>query len=295
MADPAKGVGQEPPEMSDALRDRIAQAADGDARRALGALEIAVNLARSAKTAVDEAIVDEALQRRALRYDKGGDEHYDVISAFIKSMRGSDPDAAVYWMTRMLEAGEDPLFVLRRMVIFASEDVGNADPRALLVAMDATEAFRFVGMPEGVLPMTQAAIYLATAPKSNTVLKTYGAAREAVMQGGTLPVPTKLRNAPTKLMKEMGFGQGYQYPHDFEGGHVEETYLPERARGQRVLRADTVGVRARHRRAIGLLAQEERRRQEVTRRAGARYWTVSQACLCWRRSTRNSSGIIVRM
>jgi putative ATPase len=227
MADPKRGVGQDPPELSDALRDRIAHAADGDARRALGALEIAVNLARSAKGPVDEAIVDEALQRRALRYDKGGDEHYDVISAFIKSMRGSDPDAAVYWMTRMLEAGEDPLFVLRRMVIFASEDVGNADPRALLVAMSATESFRFVGMPEGVLPMTQAAIYLATAPKSNTVLRTYGAAREAVTRSGTLPVPPKLRNAPTKLMKDLGFGKGYQYPHDFEGGHVEETYLPD--------------------------------------------------------------------
>src|SRR5262249_15582360 len=148
-------------------------------------------------------------------------------SAFIKAMRGSDPDAAVYWMARMLEAGEDPRFVLRRMVIFASEDVGNADPRALAVAMDAVDAFRFVGMPEGVLPMTQAVLYLATAPKSNTALKTYAAAIEAVKQHGTLPVPHHIRNAPTTLMKELGFGQGYQYPHDFEGHHVAQTYLPD--------------------------------------------------------------------
>jgi putative ATPase len=231
LADPDRGVGKDPPEVPDAMRDRIATAADGDARRALGVLEIAVNVARAARRPVDDAVLDEALQRRSLRYDKGGDEHYDVISAFIKSMRGSDPDAAVYWMARMLEAGEDPLFVLRRMVIFASEDVGNADPRALLVAMDAVEAFRFVGMPEGVLPMTQAAVYLATAPKSNRVLATYAAAREAVNETGSLPVPARLRNAPTKLMKDLGFGKGYQYPHDFAsspwGGHVAEDYLPD--------------------------------------------------------------------
>jgi putative ATPase len=148
-------------------------------------------------------------------------------------MRGSDPDAAVYWMTRMLEAGEDPLFVMRRMVIFASEDVGNADPQALQVAIAALEAFRFMGMPEGVLPMTQAVLYLATAPKSNTALTTYAAARKAVATRGALPVPMHIRNAPTKLMKDMGFGRGYQYPHDFEGHYVPEEYLPVALRGSR--------------------------------------------------------------
>ncbi len=232
LTDAERGLGAEPPEISPDMRDRIARAADGDARRTLGLLEIAAGIARgpAGAGAVTEKILDEALQRRSLRYDKGGDEHYDVVSAFIKSMRGSDPDAAVYWMARMLEAGEDPLFILRRMVIFASEDVGNADPRALLVAMEATNAFRFVGLPEGVLPMTQAAVYLATAPKSNRVLTTYGSAKEAVNQTGSLPVPNHIRNAPTKLMKDMGFGKGYQYPHDFEEGHVAEDYLPDALR-----------------------------------------------------------------
>ena len=182
---------------------------------------------------VDLAAVEEALQRKTLLYDKAGDEHYNVISAFIKSMRGSDPDAAVYWMTRMLEAGEDPIFVVRRMVIFASEDIGNADPQALQVAVAALQAVRLVGLPEGTLPMTQAATYLATAPKSNTVLTTYAAARKAVTERGALPVPLHIRNAPTPLMKQMGYGAGYKYPHDFEGHYVAERYLPDAIAGER--------------------------------------------------------------
>ena len=162
-----------------------------------------------------------------------GDEHYDVVSAFIKSMRGTDPDAAVYWMARMLEAGEDPVFVLRRMVIFAAEDVGNADPRALSVAVSALDAFRLVGLPEGVLPMTQAVLYLAAAPKSNTALTTYAAAKADVDAHGALPVPSDLRNAPTPLARSLGFGAGYQYPHDFEGHYVAQQYLPDRLQGQR--------------------------------------------------------------
>ena len=148
-------------------------------------------------------------------------------------MRGSDPDAAVYWMTRMLEAGEDPIFVVRRMVIFASEDIGNADPQALVVAVAALDAVRLVGLPEGTLPMTQAATYLATAPKSNTVLTTYAAARKAVAERGALPVPLHIRNAPTPLMKQMGYGSGYKYPHDFEGHYVAEDYLPTELKGSR--------------------------------------------------------------
>jgi putative ATPase len=182
---------------------------------------------------VDQHVVEEALQRKTLLYDRAGDEHYNVVSAFIKSMRGSDPDAAVYWMARMLEAGEDPLFILRRMVIFAAEDIGNADPQALQVAVAALEAFRFVGMPEGVLPMTEAAIYLATAVKSNTSLTTFARARKDVTELGALGVPLHIRNAPTRLMKEMGYGSGYKYPHNFEGNYVPEQYLPDELRGRR--------------------------------------------------------------
>jgi putative ATPase len=208
----------------------IVQASGGDARRALTALEAA---AAHGGTRVDKAIAEEALQHKALLYDKAGEEHYNVVSAFIKSMRGSDVDAALYWMTRMLEAGEDPVFIFRRMVIFASEDIGNADPRALGVAVDALRAFELMGLPEGTLPLTQAVTYLALAPKSNAVLTAYAAARAAVTEGGAQPVPAHLRNAPTKLMKSLGYGAGYKYPHNFEGNYVPEDYLPEAIRGRR--------------------------------------------------------------
>lgn len=217
----------------------IAEAAGGDARRALTALEVAAAFGGSR---VDKKAAEEALQQKMLLYDKGGEEHYNVVSAFIKSMRGSDVDAALYWMTRMLEAGEDPVFVFRRMVIFASEDIGNADPRALAVAVDALQAFQFVGMPEGVLPLTQAVTYLALAPKSNTVLTSYGEARAAVTQEGALPVPMHLRNAPTKLMKNLGYGGGYKYPHNFEGNYVPEDYLPETLKARRFYKPGTNGL-----------------------------------------------------
>ena len=207
----------------------LAHSAGGDARKALTALEVAAQqTGRVTKSAAEEAV-----QQRTLLYDKSGEEHYNVISAFIKSMRGSDPDAALYWMVRMLEAGEDPLFILRRMVIFASEDIGNADPRALGVAVDALNAFELVGLPEGTLPMTQAVTYLAMAPKSNTVLASYTSARAAVTENGPLPVPMHLRQAPTPLMKSLGYGAGYQYPHNFEGSYVPEDYLPDALRGSR--------------------------------------------------------------
>ncbi len=209
MADP-RGLGGKV-EVDEGALAFIAQSAAGDARRALTALEVAAAHTKGAR--VDRAAAEEALQQKTLLYDRGGEEHYNVISAFIKSMRASDPDAAVYWMARMLEAGEDPRFVIRRMVIFASEDIGNAEPRALQVAIAALNAFELMGLPEGTLPLTQAVTFLAMAPKSNTALKTYAAARDAVMKHGALPVPLHLRNAPTKLMKSLGYGQGYQYPH----------------------------------------------------------------------------------
>jgi putative ATPase len=236
LADPERGLGKEPLDVAPEVRDLLAREARGDARRALATLEAAAAVPRpdpDGRRQIDRQAVQEALARKALLYDKAGDEHYGVVSAFIKSLRGTDPDAALYWMARMLEAGEDPLFVLRRLVIFAAEDVGNADPQALVVAMAALEAFRLVGMPEGVLPMSQAALYLASAPKSNTALTAYTAARADVEAHGALPVPPHLRNAPTPLTKALGFGAGYQYPHNFEGHYVVENYLPESLRGRR--------------------------------------------------------------
>ena len=177
--------------------------------------------------------MQEALQRKALYYDKAGDEHYNVISAFIKSLRGSDPDAALYWMMRMLEAGEEPLFIARRMVIFAAEDIGNADPRALQVAVAAKEAFHFIGLPEGKIPLAQAVTYLASAPKSNASYKAMLAAAEDVRDHGTLAVPIHLRNAPTKLMKNLGYGKDYRYAHDYPDHVVAQDHLPEELAGKK--------------------------------------------------------------
>jgi putative ATPase len=165
-------------------------------------------------------------------YDKSGEEHYNLISAFHKSLRGSDPDAAAYWLARMLAAGEDPFYIARRMVRFASEDVGNADPRALELALSAMEAFRFLGHPEGELALLQAAVYLATAPKSNSIYTAYGAVRAAIDQHGALPVPLHIRNAPTSLMKEIGYGKGYRYAHDYPDAYVPQDYLPEQLKGR---------------------------------------------------------------
>jgi len=258
LVDRDRGLGQRPTAVNDELPellDRLVAASDGDARRLLTLLEVAVELARSEAGPVPDGRdagpgpevvlraehVAEAIQGKTLLYDKAGDEHYAVISAFIKSLRGTDPDAAVYWMTRMLEAGEDPRFLLRRMVIFASEDVGNADPQALGVATSALAAFELVGMPEGALVLTQAAVYLALAPKSNRALTTYAAARKAVMDHGSLPVPAKLRNASTALTRSIGHGEGYKYPHDFAGHYVAENYLPDALVGQTFYEPSTSG------------------------------------------------------
>ena len=214
--------------------EHIAKHSSGDARRALSALEVAAARAKAERRDVlDARDAEEALQQKTLLYDKAGDAHYDTISAFIKSLRGSDPDAAAYYLVRMLESGEEPRFLLRRMVIFAAEDIGNAEPRALSVAVDALRAFELVGLPEGVLPMTQAAVFLATCPKSNSTLTTYSKARSAVLEHGPLQVPLNLRNAPTPLMKSMGYSGGYRYPHNYSGNYVPEEYLPDELHGQR--------------------------------------------------------------
>jgi putative ATPase len=206
----------------------LARTAEGDARRALNGLELTEALARSqGAERIGVELAREAMTSASLSYDREGEEHYNQISAFIKSLRGSDPDAAVYWMVRMLEAGEDPLFLLRRMMIFAAEDVGAADPQALPVAVAAFHAFSAVGLPEGRIPMALAATYLACAEKSNASCLALGEATKAVRETGSLPVPLHLRNAPTALMKTLGYGKDYQYPHDFPGHHVREQYLPD--------------------------------------------------------------------
>lgn len=241
LDDPERGLGKRHLSLGDSVPELLVKLSGGDARRLLGTLEVAASLVED-ESVIEKAVVEEAAQQKTLSYDKAGDEHYGVVSAFIKSMRGSDPDAAVYWMTRMLEAGEDPLFILRRMVIFASEDIGNADPQALGVVTSALESFRFIGLPEGVLPMTQAAVYLACAPKSNTALTTYAAARKAVREHGALPVPKKLLNAVAGLQKAMGHGKGYKYPHDFQGHYVAEDYLPEELEGTRFYKPAASGA-----------------------------------------------------
>jgi putative ATPase len=230
LKDEERGLGRMKIRLDDdALEHTVAQA-DGDARIALNALELAVAATRPDARGVRKIglkTIEGAMQKKALLYDKMGEEHYNIISAFHKSLRGSDPDAALYWLARMLEAGEEPLYVARRMVRFASEDIGNADPQALIVALAAKDTVDFVGLPEGDLALAQAAIYLATAPKSNAVYKAYLRAKEDVATKGTPPVPLHIRNAPTALMSDLGYGKGYDYPHDDGEAIVEATYLPD--------------------------------------------------------------------
>ncbi|HEY3110626.1 MAG TPA: replication-associated recombination protein A, partial [Chloroflexota bacterium] len=229
--------------------------ANGDARMALNALEAAAQSAPLCEGArvVDQPLIEDVVQRRVLLYDKAGDQHYDVISAFIKSIRGSDPDAAVYWLARMIEAGEDVLFIARRLVILAAEDVGLADPQALSVAVAAQQAAHFVGLPEAYFPLTEATLYLALAPKSNSTLRAYGAALEDVRRIGAAPVPLHLRNAQTGLMAAMGYGRGYRYAHDFEGARIDQQHLPDDLEGRRYYEPGRLGAEP------GLVERHERR------------------------------------
>ncbi len=234
LADVERGLGRQGLCLEPDARDHLVRIAGGDARSALNSLEIAVELAAEGPEGQVRLVdVEKALQQKALIYDKAGDEHYNLISALHKSLRGSDPDAALYWLGRMLAAGEDALYIARRMVRFASEDVGNADPYALGVAMQAVEAFRFLGHPEGELALAQAAVYLATAPKSNALYSAYGEVRATIQKTGTLPVPLHLRNAPTGLMRDLGYGRDYRYAHDFQDAYVPQQYLPDKLRGRR--------------------------------------------------------------
>lgn len=254
LADTERGLGERGIEVEPRLLRGIAAAAQGDARRALGDLEACVDLVPDGVRTLEVEIVAAALGRRAIRYDKAGEEHYNVVSAFIKSLRGGDADAAVYWLVRMLEGGEDPMFVARRLVIFASEDVGNADPQGLVVAQAAAAATHLVGMPEAALHLTQATLYLSLAPKSNSALTSYAAARKEVQRSGALPVPMAVRNAVTTMMKAAGYGAGYRYPHDFPGSVDPRptSLLPESlaAGGARFAELGEVGWEAEAARAL---------------------------------------------
>ncbi|MGA2331381.1 MAG: replication-associated recombination protein A [Syntrophales bacterium] len=267
MHDKEKGFGDLALEIEPDAVEHIIWSADGDARMALNSLEAAASLLRNEQIGarkITRAVVEEALQKKALQYDKGGEEHYNLISAFHKSLRGSDPDAALYWLGRMLAAGEDPLYIARRMVRFASEDVGNADPAALEITVSAMQAFHFIGLPEGELALAQAAVYLATAPKSNSLYVAYGMVKARISDTGTLAVPLHIRNAPTRLMKDLGYGKGYQYAHEFEDAYVPQDYLPDELLGEVYYRPTARG----HEKVIKDRIEKWRKLREPTHERG---------------------------
>ena len=238
LKDNTRGLGRHGIRVSAPTIDYLSRAADGDARIALNALELAVRAADRRKSAdITKNDVSEALQATHLKYDKGGEEHYNIISALHKSLRGSDADAALYWLARMLEAGEDPLYVARRLVRFASEDVGLADPQALIIAVAGYQASHFIGMPECNVVLAEVAAYLARAPKSNALYEAYGKVQEDIKEYGSLPVPLHIRNAPTKLMKDLNYGKGYKYNPDYtkRGETAEQEYLPDELKGRNYL------------------------------------------------------------
>ncbi len=235
LTDKEEGLGKYPTVIEQDVIKEISRMANGDARVGLNTLEMIVLTTSPDNKGIrhiEKKDLEEVLQRKSFLYDKSGEEHYNLISAFHKSLRGSDPDAALYWLGRMLEAGEDPLYIARRMIRFASEDVGNADPQALQVTVSAMEAFHFIGLPEGDLALAQAAVYLATAPKSNAIYLAFQGVQRDVRELENMPVPLHIRNAPTSLMRDLGYGKGYKYPHDYSDHFVEEEYLPENLKGK---------------------------------------------------------------
>ena len=258
LTDEERGLGQQKLSVDDEAIAALASSCGGDARIALNAIELAVSAAKPDSDGVKHvtlAMIEEALQHRTYLYDKAGEAHYDTISAFIKSLRGSNPDAALYWLARMIDAGEDPLYIIRRMVILAAEDIGLADPQALVVATACQQAVHFVGMPEGFLPMAECAIYLATAPKSNSALTSYQRALADARQTRNDAVPLHLRNAVTGLMREMGYGKDYKYAHSYPGHEVEQEYLPKQLQGRRYYEPGELGWERRIREAYQKLQQ----------------------------------------
>ncbi len=235
LSDQERGLGQYRTDIEGDVIRKISQLANGDARMGLNTLEMIVLTAPPDENGVRQITaknLEEVLQRKTFLYDKSGEEHYNLISAFHKSLRGSDPDAALYWLGRMLEAGEDPLYIARRMIRFASEDVGNADPQALQVSVSAMQAFHFIGLPEGNLALAQAAVYLATAPKSNSLYTAFQGAQKDVREKENMPVPLHIRNPVTSLMEDLGYGKEYKYPHDYPDHFIGEEYLPENLKGR---------------------------------------------------------------
>jgi len=235
VSDTERGLGSRHIDLEPEGRAALIRVANGDARVALNGLEAAAALARpkQGRRVITAALVEEAVQRRNLLYDRAGEEHYNIISALHKSLRDSDPDASLYWLGRMLEAGEDPLYVVRRLIRFASEDIGLADPGALTQAVAAQQAAHFIGMPEANLALAQAVVYLATAPKSNALYRAYGAVQEDVERTRADPVPLHLRNAPTPLMRNLGYGRGYRYAHDYQDAQIDQQHLPDSIKDHR--------------------------------------------------------------
>jgi putative ATPase len=241
LVDERHGLGRYRLRLPDASADLLIRIADGDARAILNSLEMAafLTMARAGspkgdfQRCIEVEDVEKASEQKALRYDKQGEEHFNLISALHKSLRGSDPDASLYWLARMLMAGEDPMYVARRMIRFASEDIGNADPHALNIALAAAEAYRFNGPPEGELALAQTAVYLATAPKSNSIYTAFQNVKTEIRTSGSLPVPLHIRNAPTQLMRNLGYGRNYKYAHDYEDAQVAQDYLPDQLVGKR--------------------------------------------------------------
>ena len=266
----ARGLGPGPIELEEGVLKQIARRSAGDARFALNTLELAASAATEAggRRRISRAMLADALQRSALPYDKAGDEHFNLISALHKSMRSSDADATVYWLARMIEAGEDPLYIARRIVRFASEDVGNADPRALSLSVAARDAVHFLGLPEGALALAQAAVYGATAPTRDRVTRAYGDAVGAIREGHVDPVPLPIRNAPTGLMANLGYGKGYRHAHDYEDAVTDMDCLPERLRGRRFYRPGEAGYEKTIRRLMEYRA-ELRRQGGVRKKDGS--------------------------
>ena len=265
LADVENGLGAESIRVAPDALALIARASGGDARSALNLLELAASSARIAddgQRSIDRTHAEQVIQRRMLLYDKGGEEHYNIISALHKSMRNSDPDAALYWLARMVEAGEDPLYIARRLVRFASEDVGMADPQALTVCVAAKDAVHFLGMPEGNTALAQATVYLATAPKSNAIYSAYGRAADDARNGPTEPVPLHLRNAPTKLMKDLDYGRGYEYAHDAPDAVTAMTSLPDSLAGRRYYQPTERGFEKEVKRRLDRWAEIKRGRRD---------------------------------
>jgi putative ATPase len=256
LADPERGYGKRTIRLDPEAKSHLAQMANGDARSALNALELAVESTapdKSGGVVIDLQVAQDSIQQRAIRYDKNMDEHYDTISAFIKSIRGSDPDAALYWLAKMLKAGEDPRFILRRLLILAGEDIGLADPQALQVAAAAASAYEYVGLPEGIFPIVEATLYLATAPKSNSALGYFQAAK-LIEQEGAKPVPTHLMDA-NRDAKGFGHGKGYKYPHDFPNHFTDQQYLPDEVKHIKFYQPSTQGHEARIKKFLDDLKQ----------------------------------------